>query len=561
MLKKILITTCCALLTLTGSAVFAADEPWHENNSEDPGYAPDRVIVTFEEGVSDQRAENITANITGEDAVVLDDGITLGYVDEDSTVEETIDALEKNSRVAYAQPDFAYNFQDNEPGGTEEDDPTPVDLTVYPHWNLDKIDTQKAWDAIDKYKAKNPENPHSADGSYQRVKVAVLDSGTDLRHSDLQDVLDKEHSVHVLDGQIVPMDPAADAHGGDDFGHGTGVSGVLGASNNGVGITGFAAGNHNDLISILAVDVCTITEDQVRLAYTSDIIAGIEYAHSQGVRVINMSLGHRLNTLNSADSDDAALEKTINKYATGRDGMLFVCSGGNEKTTLGWYPSDFEATLGVINTKDYTSAYSKCKAPTSNYGKKKAIAAPGSNVYKTGLDNTYFVGGGTSAAAPAVAGVAAMVLYINPSMTMEKLKKTLLNTTVDLYTDGFDKWTAWGNVNACNAVCAAAGMKNNNKPARLKRPSFTISNIQYGAAILTWNQVSQADGYWIYRATKKNGKYKLVKTITKGTKLTYTDKKGLKRKTQYFYKIKAYGTDSNKKTQSLFSKKKKVKVL
>lgn len=78
---------------------------------------------------------------------------------------------------------------------------------------------------------------------------------------------------------------------------------------------------------------------------------------------------------------------------------------------------------------------------------------------------------------------------------------------------------------------------------------------------LTWKKVSGASGYEIYRSTKKDGKYSKIKTITKGSTKTYTDKSKLKSGTTCYYKIRAYRKVNGKKVYGEYSKviSKKVK--
>jgi len=78
-------------------------------------------------------------------------------------------------------------------------------------------------------------------------------------------------------------------------------------------------------------------------------------------------------------------------------------------------------------------------------------------------------------------------------------------------------------------------------------------------AKLTWKKVDGASGYEIYKATSKDGKYKKVTTIKKGSTKTYTEKKLTSKKT-YYYKVRAYRTVSGKKVYSGYSAVKSVKV-
>lgn len=88
-----------------------------------------------------------------------------------------------------------------------------------------------------------------------------------------------------------------------------------------------------------------------------------------------------------------------------------------------------------------------------------------------------------------------------------------------------------------------------------------ISSVTAGKkkATVKWKKVSKASGYYVYRSTSKNGKYKKVATIKKGSTVKYVDKK-LKSNKKYYYKVKAYTTTSGVKAEGSFSKVKSVKV-
>lgn len=79
------------------------------------------------------------------------------------------------------------------------------------------------------------------------------------------------------------------------------------------------------------------------------------------------------------------------------------------------------------------------------------------------------------------------------------------------------------------------------------------------AAILKWKKIKNASGYVVYRSAKKHGKYKVVKTIKKGTTVTYTNKK-LKSKKIYYYKVRAYRKANGKKVFGKYSAVKKVRT-
>lgn len=94
----------------------------------------------------------------------------------------------------------------------------------------------------------------------------------------------------------------------------------------------------------------------------------------------------------------------------------------------------------------------------------------------------------------------------------------------------------------------------------IKKPSgFKVKNVKKRKVKVRWKKVKGADGYEIYRSTKKNGEYSRIKTIKKVGTVNYTNSK-LKNKKQYYYKIRAYKTVNGKKYYSVFSGVKSVKI-
>lgn len=101
---------------------------------------------------------------------------------------------------------------------------------------------------------------------------------------------------------------------------------------------------------------------------------------------------------------------------------------------------------------------------------------------------------------------------------------------------------------------------NSGAKVEAKKPTgFKVKNISKKKAKLTWKPVKGAKGYEIYRSTKKNGKYKKIKTITKKSTVKYTNSK-LKKKKQYYYKIRSYKVVGGKKYYSAFTNVKSVKI-
>ena len=209
----------------------------------------------------------------------------------------------------------------------------------------------------------------------------------------------------------------------DDESHGTHVAGIIAAErNNGKGVNGVA--NNVAIMSIRAVP----NGDE----YDKDIALGIRYAVDNGARVINGSFGK------SFSPKSEWVYEAI-KYAAEKN-VLFVHAAGNDGANLddptnGNYPNDQVnngpeiadnvITVGALNPK-YGS---ELVASYSNYGKVNVdVFAPGTDIYSTFPNNEYEYSPGTSMAAPAVAGVAALVMSQYPSLTAAQVKNILLQS-------------------------------------------------------------------------------------------------------------------------------------
>ncbi|MEH6511999.1 S8 family peptidase [Maribacter arcticus] len=209
----------------------------------------------------------------------------------------------------------------------------------------------------------------------------------------------------------------------DDESHGTHVAGIIAAErNNGKGVNGVA--NNVAIMSIRAVP----NGDE----YDKDIARGIRYAVDNGARVINGSFGK------SFSPKSEWVYEAI-KYAADHN-VLFVHAAGNDGANLddptnGNFPNDQVnngpeiadnvITVGALNPK-YGS---ELVASYSNYGKVNVdVFAPGTDIYSTFPNNEYEYSPGTSMAAPAVAGVAALVMSQYPSLTAAQVKNILLQS-------------------------------------------------------------------------------------------------------------------------------------
>ncbi|WP_350293336.1 S8 family peptidase [uncultured Croceitalea sp.] len=209
----------------------------------------------------------------------------------------------------------------------------------------------------------------------------------------------------------------------DDESHGTHVAGIIAAErNNGKGVNGVA--KNVKLMSIRAVP----NGDE----YDKDIALGIRYAVDNGAQIINCSFGKSF-------SPNAEWVYDAIKYAAAKD-VLIVHAAGNDGNNLDDssnpnFPNDHkyadsEISNNVITVGALAPSYgSKMVASFSNYGSNNVdVFAPGDDVYSTMPNNKYDFQGGTSMAAPAVAGVAALIRSYYPSLSASQVKNVLMQS-------------------------------------------------------------------------------------------------------------------------------------
>lgn len=246
------------------------------------------------------------------------------------------------------------------------------------------------------------------DGSSDIV-VAVLDDGVDLSHSDL--------AANLITG----YDAIYNGVGGDyvlnDDVHGTAVAGVIGAvKDNTIGIAGVAPGCKLMPVRMLDHSVYSFNYEAA--------IRGINWALANGADVINCSW--------YAPSPDEYLTSAIqNAYSIGRNGKgcVIVFASGNENTSV-----NYPAYLGSVIAVGAITYDGLRKEPTfwildywgSNYGPALDLVAPGVMIPTTKRQSTYYTElGGTSLAAPHVAGVAALILSEYPDLTPDQVKRAM----------------------------------------------------------------------------------------------------------------------------------------
>ena len=339
----------------------------------------------------------------------------------------------------------------------------PNDPNYGEQWNLALMKMPQAWGI----EQGDPE-----------VTVAVVDGGVDLQHPEFRSQLwrnvgeipgnniddDGNGYVDDLNGWDFSDAPTLPGRGDwtvrdnepqDEIGHGTYVSGIIGAAaNNGIGIAGIAWR-------------CRLMPLRADFKYgaggylqNDDVAAAIVYAADNGAQVINMSWG---DTVNAFIVEDAVM------YAYAR-GCVMVAAAGNEGAVGSWYPAGLKTVISVAGlTKE------RRLNGDSNFGATIDIAAPGDEILSTDLNGGYRNLSGTSMAAPHVSGVAALVRSANPDVTNAEVRETLIRTADPLFISNL---VGAGSLNAYAALTAPTALIAQINAARMASQAAAPSPIE-----------------------------------------------------------------------------------
>ena len=375
-----------------------------------------------------------------------------------------IGAVSTNLRVNWLEPEFAYPPMSG-------DDDTFFDA----QWGHIAVDSVGAWNA-----------GFRGNG----VKVAVLDTGFNLTHTDLApNIVGSASMVDAIPGAQWTGAPNA-------FSHGTHTSGTVAAPDNAFRTIGVAPGA--DLLLVRVLD-----DSPGGSGTFEDVIEGIVYAADQDADVINMSLGAVLEKDGVPGEytrkEAAELEKAISRATTYafQQGTTVIASAGNDEINfdLDHNLFDLPSMAAHVLSISATAPIGWAKGPGvpfwdgsfdhlasySNFGKSGVeFAAPGGDASYPGTDicqvgviinfcfafdfvlapgtggpgvNGFFFAAGTSMAAAHASGVAAIIIGKNGgSMNPAQVEAALKQSADDLGKPGNDEVYGYGRVNAANAV-------------------------------------------------------------------------------------------------------------
>ncbi len=277
-----------------------------------------------------------------------------------------------------------------------------------------------------------------------KVTVAIVDTGEDMKHPELKgrfwknpgeiplNGIDDDHNGYVDDtiGYDISGDTSAfynivgDNDPTDQIGHGTHLGGIVAANADGQGIVGVAP-----WVQIMPVKIYPN-------AYMSIGTAGILYAVNAGARIINISWGSPFASF--------ALQDALS-FARANGVFVSIAAGNSGDNTRG-YPAAFDSAFAVAagDSHGYMASF-------STFGPFVDLVAPGVDilslraagtdlyaeagepgVHIVGPDSLYYLADGTSMAAPAVAGAAALIWSFRPDLSLPQLENVLRMGAIDM---------------------------------------------------------------------------------------------------------------------------------
>ncbi|QOD61579.1 S8 family serine peptidase [Polaribacter haliotis] len=366
---------------------------------------------------------------------------------------KTANELKNTNLFEFVEPDYIGTGAGKK--GTENFTTTPDDALFSRQWSLHNdgsftaspstndadVDMNLAWDIT----TGNPD-----------ITIAVLDSGLRMTHPEMSgrvwvnttetsNGLDSDTNTYIDD--INGWDFVNnDNDPTDDNGHGTNIAGIIAATgNNSIGYAGV-----DWECKIMPLKIL----DQNNNGFYSNWIEAINYAVNKGAKIINMSVG--------GSSYSAAMETAVNSAHA--NGIVITVSMMNFNNSALYYPAAYANTIAVGSSDSddkRSNPFFWSATSGSNFGNHIDVIAPGNIIFGLASNSdTNYNGywGGTSQAAPLVAGICSLILNKKPNLTVEQIRTIIRESAEDMVgtatedTAGWDQYYGAGRVNAFNAL-------------------------------------------------------------------------------------------------------------
>lgn len=410
----------------------------------------------------------------------------------DGNVFELANTIFRTGKVVFAEPSFTRFVKLN-----------TVPNNYHLQWGLNNTGQYGGTNGID---INAPEAWNVTKGN-SSIKVAVLDVGVDLNHSDLNlssgfDAVPASENVSGENG--APANRVEDAHG-------TACAGIISALDNNSGCVGVAP---NCKIMPVRIGYSDVTTYGIKYLHTDDswLLSAFDYANNNGASVISCSF--------SLGTPSTVISNKVNALvSSGRNGngcVIVVSAGNDNQSSVGYLAAlSSTITVGAMSQCGQRKSPNSCDGENwgSNYGTTLDVAAPGVKIYTTDISsnkgynstsgengNYYTDFNGTSAACPHVSGIAALLLSANPNLSALQVRNIIESTAQKVggytysgtsgRTNGtWNNQMGYGLVDAKAAVLKALDLSisgsSNLCPADGAR-NYSISNLPSGATV-SWS--------------------------------------------------------------------------
>lgn len=317
-----------------------------------------------------------------------------------ASVEAACQALRKTGAVEYAEPLFYY------PPLLQTSDPLADSTRAGGQYHLKNIRAYRAWDVT------------QGDTS---LVIGIVDGGTRLTHEDLAPQI-QVNRRDPIDGLDNDQDGYVDNYYGWDFADNDNDPTREANSVHGILVAGCAAAATNNGKGIAGVGFkCRFMPLKIYSSTTTGSFGGYEaivYAADHGCRVINLSWG--------AAGGRSQFEQDVITYAAINRDAVVVAAAGNTPADLDFYPASYQHVLSVATTTPTDE-----RSTNATFSRRVDLSAPGAQILTTlgNTDTDYFAVGGSSFAAPLVAGAAGLVRTRFPQYTAAQVAAQLRRTT------------------------------------------------------------------------------------------------------------------------------------
>ena len=421
-MKRIILSTIslalvCSLAAPSVSAQGGGDPESVENELAE--HVPGELLIRFSPGLnSSQAADRMNEMGVTHKREIQGIGVRLVKLPPGLSVEQALARFSRLPGVEFAEPNYILHIAET------------VQSEIIDQWGLTKIHTEEAWSTL-------------SGSQKNEILLATVDTGIKRDASDLSSGIwtnpdETPNNGIDNDGNGYVDDTWGwdfvnnDNNPTDDHMHGSAVTSVMVAAQDGAGMVGICP-----WCNVMAVKVL----DSQGSGSLDVVASGIVYAAQNGARVINLSLAGSIGS--------QTLENAVN-FAWNQ-GAVVVAAAGNDGQKLTVYPAGYANAIAVASTNsaDKHSCF-------SNYNPGYvSVAAPGEAIYVVDINNSttgYNYYSGTSLSTPHVSGLAGLILGKNPNLSNAQVRSLIQNSAIDLGSAGVDAAFGYGRIDAHRAV-------------------------------------------------------------------------------------------------------------